>query len=77
MTAFLKAFQSRWKDQTDCPNGYVVEDCKQYQKPKTTTTSDRAHSPVVGAANRRWARSSESALARSSTAAAIQRSRWR
>ena len=38
MTAFLKAFQTRWKNQTDCPNGYVVEDCKQYQKPKTTST---------------------------------------
>jgi foldase protein PrsA len=38
MSAFLKAFQKRWREQTDCPPGYVVEDCKQYQKPKTTAT---------------------------------------
>ncbi len=38
-TKFVKEFKKRWKAKTDCRAGYVVEDCKQYKAPKTSSTA--------------------------------------
>jgi foldase protein PrsA len=35
---FVKGFQKRWKDKTDCRNGFVTQDCKNAPKPKATAT---------------------------------------
>jgi len=35
---FVKDFQKRWKDKTDCRNGFVTQDCKNAPKPKATNT---------------------------------------
>ncbi|MHB1468105.1 MAG: peptidyl-prolyl cis-trans isomerase [Solirubrobacteraceae bacterium] len=37
--AFDKEFKKRWKARTECRSGFVVEDCKNYKKPKATSTS--------------------------------------
>lgn len=34
---FVKDFQKKWKDKTDCRKGYVIQDCKNAPKPKTNT----------------------------------------
>jgi foldase protein PrsA len=34
---FIKDFEKKWKDRTDCRDGYVVQVCKNYKKPKTET----------------------------------------
>jgi len=39
MAAFVTDFQKRWKDQTTCRTGYVVELCKNAPKPQTTSTA--------------------------------------
>jgi len=35
---FVKDFQKRWKDKTDCRSGFVTQDCKNAPKPKATNT---------------------------------------
>lgn len=35
---FVKGFQKRWKDKTNCRSGFVTQDCKNAPKPKTTST---------------------------------------
>ncbi len=35
---FVKEFKTKWKAKTDCRAGFVVEDCKQYKAPKTSST---------------------------------------
>ena len=37
-TKFVKEFKKKWKEKTECASGYVVEDCKQYKAPKTSST---------------------------------------
>ena len=38
MTTFLRDFQERWKDKTNCRTGYVVQLCKNAPAPRTTST---------------------------------------
>jgi len=38
MTSFVRDFQTRWKDKTNCRTGYVVQLCKNAPTPITTTT---------------------------------------
>jgi foldase protein PrsA len=35
---FVKDFQKRWKDKTDCRKDFVTQDCKNAPKPKATST---------------------------------------
>src|SRR4051794_31349312 len=35
---FVKDFQKRWKDKTDCRSGFVTQDCKNAPKAKTPST---------------------------------------
>jgi foldase protein PrsA len=39
LSAFSAEFKTRWKAKTECQAGYVVEDCKEYPAPKTTSTT--------------------------------------
>ena len=39
---FVKEFKKKWKGKTDCRAGFVVEDCKQYKAPKTSSTGTAA-----------------------------------
>jgi foldase protein PrsA len=43
---FVKEFRKTWKAKTDCRPGYVVEDCKQYKAPKTSSTAGAATTPA-------------------------------
>jgi foldase protein PrsA len=38
LQTFIKGFEKKWKGRTDCRDGYVVQVCKNYKKPKTPTT---------------------------------------
>jgi foldase protein PrsA len=38
LDSFVKDFQKRWKDKTNCRTGFVTQDCKNAPKPKTTST---------------------------------------
>jgi foldase protein PrsA len=38
LSKFVKNFKKKWKAKTDCRASYVVEDCKQYKAPKTSST---------------------------------------
>jgi foldase protein PrsA len=37
LAKFVKEFEKRWKSRTECRTGYVMQRCKQYKEPKTTT----------------------------------------
>jgi foldase protein PrsA len=37
LSTFVKNFKKKWKAKTDCRKGFVVEDCKQFKAPKTTS----------------------------------------
>jgi foldase protein PrsA len=37
LSKFVKEFRKRWEGRTECRVGYVVQDCKGYKAPKTTT----------------------------------------
>jgi PPIC-type PPIASE domain/SurA-like N-terminal domain len=37
LSVFIKDFKKKWQGKTDCRDGFVVADCKQYKAPKTTT----------------------------------------
>lgn len=43
--AFVKEFKKKWKAKTDCRPEFVVEDCKQYKAPKTTSSAAGAVTP--------------------------------
>jgi foldase protein PrsA len=45
---FVKDFQKRYKDMTNCAKGYVVEQCKNAPKKKTSTTPVSGGSPQTG-----------------------------
>jgi foldase protein PrsA len=38
LDSFVKDFQKRWKDKTNCRHGFVTQDCKNAPKPKSTST---------------------------------------
>jgi foldase protein PrsA len=38
LSDFVKEFRKTWTAKTECREGYVVEDCKEYKKPKKSTT---------------------------------------
>jgi foldase protein PrsA len=38
LDSFVKDFQKRWKDKTNCRSGFVTQDCKNAPKPKSTST---------------------------------------
>src|SRR4051794_3294889 len=38
LDSFVKDFQKRWTDKTNCRHGYVTTDCKNAPKPKSTNT---------------------------------------
>lgn len=38
LDTFVKDFEKQWKSETTCREGYVVEDCSNYEAPKTSTT---------------------------------------
>jgi foldase protein PrsA len=38
LDAFVKDFRKRWKEKTDCRDGYVTQDCKNAPKPTPTPT---------------------------------------
>ncbi len=38
LTKFVKEFRKKWTAKTECRSGYVVQDCKSYKAPKTTST---------------------------------------
>jgi foldase protein PrsA len=42
LQGFIKKFEKKWKGRTDCREGYVVQVCKNYKKPKTSTTTTPA-----------------------------------
>jgi foldase protein PrsA len=42
LDAFVKDFQKKWKDQTNCRDGYKVPDCKNGPKATSTSTSTTA-----------------------------------
>ena len=39
LAAFGKAYQTRWKELTECQTGYIVADCNNYKAPKTPATT--------------------------------------
>jgi foldase protein PrsA len=45
---FVKKFQKKWKDQTNCRNGFVIQLCKNAPKPKKTTTAPPGAVPQQG-----------------------------
>jgi foldase protein PrsA len=36
---FVKTFQKKWKDRTDCRKGYITQDCSNAPKPKKTAST--------------------------------------
>jgi foldase protein PrsA len=49
ITSFVKDFQKKWKDQTNCRKGFVIQLCKNAPKPKTTSTVPPGAVPQQGA----------------------------
>jgi foldase protein PrsA len=45
---FVKGFRKKWKDKTDCREGYVTQDCKNAPKPKATPTAAPGSVPQQG-----------------------------
>jgi foldase protein PrsA len=39
ISTFVRDFQDRWKDKTNCREGYVVQLCKNAPEPRTTSTA--------------------------------------
>src|SRR3954463_15366618 len=47
---FVKTFQKKWKDRTDCRKGYITQDCSNAPKPKkTASTATPGATPQTGA----------------------------
>jgi foldase protein PrsA len=42
---FVKSFQKKWKDKTECRKDFTTSDCKNYKKPKTTSTAAPTTTP--------------------------------
>src|SRR3954447_1921026 len=47
LDAFVKDFQKKWKDRTDCRKGYVTDDCKNAPKKAATTASAAQPAPTT------------------------------
>ena len=43
---FVKDFQKKWKDRTNCRKGYITQDCSNAPKPKKTTTAPPGATPT-------------------------------
>jgi foldase protein PrsA len=39
LTAFVADFKKRWRDKTQCSNGYTTSDCKNGPKPTPTPSA--------------------------------------
>src|SRR5204863_7582027 len=39
LNSFVKDFQKKWKDQTNCRKGFVIQLCKNAPKPKMNTST--------------------------------------
>ena len=50
LDTFIKDFQEKWKDETNCRSGYVTQDCKNAPKPKSTSTVPPGAVPQQGGA---------------------------
>jgi parvulin-like peptidyl-prolyl isomerase len=37
LSKFVKEFRKKWEAKTECASGYVVQDCHEYKKPKTSS----------------------------------------
>lgn len=46
---FVKTYQKKWKDRTDCRKGYVVDDCKNAPTKKATTNTTATPTPQQNA----------------------------
>jgi foldase protein PrsA len=46
LSKFVKEFKKKWTAKTDCRTGYVVQDCKGYKAPKTSTTGTSTEAPA-------------------------------
>jgi foldase protein PrsA len=46
LDSFVKDFQKRWKDKTNCRSGFVTQDCKNAPKPKKTSTVPAGATPT-------------------------------
>jgi len=44
LSKFVKAFKKKWTAKSDCSAGYIVADCKQYKKPKTSSSTESSTS---------------------------------
>ena len=42
LSKFVKEFRKKWEAKTECRSAYMVQDCKGYKKPKTTSTEGTA-----------------------------------
>src|SRR3954471_20145536 len=47
LDAFVKDFQKKWKDRTDCRKGYVTDDCKNAPKKASTGASTAQPAPTT------------------------------
>ena len=43
---FVKDFQKKWKDRTNCRKGFITQDCSNAPKPKKTTTAAPGATPT-------------------------------
>jgi foldase protein PrsA len=46
LSKFVKEFKKKWTSKTECRTGYVVQDCKGYKAPKTSTTGTGTEAPA-------------------------------
>ena len=47
LDAYVKDFRKRWKEKTDCREGFVTQDCKNAPKPTPTPTPGAAPAPTT------------------------------
>jgi foldase protein PrsA len=45
LTKFVAEFRKRWEGRTECRKEYVVQDCKEFKAPKTSTTAPGGATP--------------------------------
>jgi foldase protein PrsA len=48
LDSFIKDFQEKWKEKTNCRSGYVTQDCSNAPKPKSTSTVPPGAVPQQG-----------------------------
>jgi foldase protein PrsA len=46
LSKFVKEFKKKWTAKTECRTGYLVQDCKGYKAPKTSTTGTGTEAPA-------------------------------